>query len=71
MTRSVFVAVALAVAIAVPAAPANAQSIRSLVSTMGSDNPTCSVASPCGEVGVSSATGIQSNSGTTVTPRTA
>jgi uncharacterized membrane protein YeaQ/YmgE (transglycosylase-associated protein family) len=66
MTRSVFVAAALALAIALPAAPANAQSIRSLVSTMGSDNPTCSVASPCGEVGVSSATGIQSNSGTTV-----
>jgi uncharacterized membrane protein YeaQ/YmgE (transglycosylase-associated protein family) len=66
MTHSVFVAAALALAIALPAAPANAQSIRSLVSTTGSDNPTCSTPSPCGEAGVSSAAGARSSSGTTL-----
>jgi hypothetical protein len=30
-----------------PAAPAQAQSIRTFVSTSGSDNPSCSLASPC------------------------
>jgi hypothetical protein len=46
MTRIVFAA-ALALAVALPTVQAQAQSIRTFVSTSGSDNPTCSLASPC------------------------
>src|SRR5258707_3585988 len=48
MSRTTIVmAAALALAVTLPAVPAQAQSIRTCVSTAGSDNPSCSLASPC------------------------
>src|SRR5216683_4582768 len=48
MSRTTIVmAAALALAVTLPAVPAQAQSIRTFVSTAGSDNPSCSLASPC------------------------
>jgi hypothetical protein len=48
MTRTaIVIAAALALAVALPAVSAQAQSIRTFVSTAGSDNPSCSLASPC------------------------
>src|SRR5258707_5775890 len=47
MSRTTIVmAAALALAVTLPAVPAQAQSIRTLVSTAGSDNPSCSLAAP-------------------------
>jgi hypothetical protein len=48
MTRTTIVmAAALAFAAILPAVSAQAQAIRTFVSTAGSDNPSCSLASPC------------------------
>src|SRR5258708_15404455 len=47
MTRTIFIGAALALAITLPAAPASAQSIRTFVSTAGSDSNPCSLAQPC------------------------
>jgi hypothetical protein len=49
MTKIAFLLTLLAAALVglLPAAPAQAQSIRTFVSTAGSDNPSCSLASPC------------------------
>jgi hypothetical protein len=47
MTRTIFVAVALALAVTLPAVPAHAQSIRTFVSTTGSDSNPCSLIAPC------------------------
>jgi hypothetical protein len=40
-------AAALALAVTLPVVSAQAQSIRTFVSTAGSDNPSCSITSPC------------------------
>jgi hypothetical protein len=48
MTRTtIVIAAGLALAVTLPAASAQAQSIRTFVSTAGTDNPSCSLASPC------------------------
>src|SRR6266851_3131828 len=48
MSRTTIVmAAALALAVTLPAAPANAQAIRTFVSVAGSDSNPCSLASPC------------------------
>ncbi len=47
MTRIAIVTAALAFAVTLPGVQAQAQSIRTFVSTAGSDNPSCSLASPC------------------------
>src|SRR5258708_4776095 len=47
MTRTTFVAAALALAVTLPAVSAHAQSIRTFVSTAGSDSNPCSLAQPC------------------------
>src|SRR5258707_13236973 len=48
MSRTTIVmAAALALAVTLPAVPAQAQSIRTFVSTAGSDSNPCSLAAPC------------------------
>src|SRR5271168_4542210 len=48
MTRTtIVIAAALALAVTLPAVSAQAQSIRTFVSTSGTDNPSCSLTSPC------------------------
>src|SRR5271168_61546 len=48
MTRTTIVmTAALALAVTLPAVSAQAQSIRTFVSTSGTDNPSCSLTSPC------------------------
>ena len=47
MTRTIFIAAALALAVTLPAVQAQAQSIRTFVSTAGSDSNPCSLAQPC------------------------
>jgi len=47
MTRTIFIAAALALVVTLPAAPANAQAIRTFVSTAGSDSNPCSITQPC------------------------
>jgi len=44
---AIVIAAALALAVTLPTAPANAQSIRTFVSTAGSDNASCTITSPC------------------------
>src|SRR5258708_14267360 len=47
MTRTIFIGAALALAVTLPAVPAQAQSIRTFVSTAGSDSNPCSLTQPC------------------------
>jgi hypothetical protein len=47
MTRTIFIAATLALAITLPTASARAQSIRTFVSTAGSDSNPCSITQPC------------------------
>src|SRR5258707_3209920 len=48
MTRTtIVIAAGLALAVTLSAVQAQAQSIRTFVSTAGADNPSCSLASPC------------------------
>jgi hypothetical protein len=47
MIRTIILAAALALVVTLPAVPANAQSIRTFVSTTGSDSNPCSITAPC------------------------
>jgi hypothetical protein len=47
MTRLIFIAVAFALAVLLPTISAQAQSIRTFVSTAGSDSNPCSISQPC------------------------